>query len=105
VHARKPVKALGAFHAHDRTLQSYLPLPSHFDDLHAFTHSNETTRFKNTFWTLSGPQFTNNIKTQKTKMTKVKFLITRLVAEKTLHKLKQNKNKKLTQISHTEVLG
>ena len=98
MHARNPVKALGAFHAHDRALQSYLPLPSHFGDLHTFTHSTETTRFKkHIFDNIRTPQFTKNIKPQKTKMIKDKFLITRLVAEKTLHKRKK-KTKTKTKI-------
>lgn len=40
--ARNPVNILGAFHAQERTLQSYLPLPSPFDNLQTFTHSNDT---------------------------------------------------------------
>lgn len=46
--ARYPVRTLGALDAHDKTLQSYLPLPSPLKNLHAFTHSNETTTSKNT---------------------------------------------------------
>lgn len=42
--ARNPVKTLGAFHAHERTLQSYLPLPSPFENLQTFTHSTETAK-------------------------------------------------------------
>lgn len=54
--ARNPVKTLGAFHAHERILQSYLPLPSPFDNLHMFTHSKETTRIQK-------KQIHSNIKT------------------------------------------
>lgn len=43
--ARNPVRTLGAFHAHERTLQSCFPLPSPLDNLHAFTHSNETIKY------------------------------------------------------------
>lgn len=44
--AREPVKALGAFHAHEKTLQSCLPLPFPFEKLHKLTHSTETTKFE-----------------------------------------------------------
>ena len=46
--ARNPVRTLGAFHAHDRRLQSYLPLPSPLHNLHTFTHSKETATHNNT---------------------------------------------------------
>lgn len=41
--AKNPVRALGAFHAHDKTLHSYLPpAPSPLESLQRFTHSTET---------------------------------------------------------------
>lgn len=46
--ARNPVNALGAFHAQDRALQSYLPLPSPIENLHTFKHSTETAAKKHT---------------------------------------------------------
>jgi len=44
--ARKPVRTLGDFDAHDRWLQSYLPFPSPLQELHTFTHSKETEKKK-----------------------------------------------------------
>lgn len=40
--ARKPDRTRGAFQAHERALQSYLPFPSPFASLHTFTHSTDT---------------------------------------------------------------
>lgn len=45
--ARNPVKTLGAFQAHESTLQSYLPLPSPFVNLHILTHSTGTVIKRN----------------------------------------------------------